>query len=266
MSQNKLKDPAFLFYSQDFYTGVSTLNWEDRGKYITILCLMHQKGRMTEETICFLVGSVSVSLKEKFSIDENGFWFNDRLEKEAQKREKFVESRRNNGFKGGRRKKEEEPYGLPNAEPLGLATKNLPENENNIDNNTVSNTESTSTRERKQKGKRSDETIISDAKIFYDKETFENKDGMMITEYKALLNYIFKTNPLGVPAVSILALENQLTYEQFVVLLNKIGERNAHQIYQKVEVMMNTPAYLKDKKSLYMTLNAWFNREKKDNG
>lgn len=98
------KDPAFLFYSQDFYTGVATLNWEERGKFISILCLMHQQGRMSEETIRFLVGSVSDNLKTKFRIDEKGLWYNERLEIEAAKRNAFTESRRNNGEKGGRPK------------------------------------------------------------------------------------------------------------------------------------------------------------------
>lgn len=106
------KDPAFLFYSQDFYTGVATLSWEDRGKYISVLCLMHQQGRMSEETIRFLVGSISVSLKAKFRIDENGLWYSRRLELEAQKRNTFTESRRNNGNLGGRPKKEK-PTGKP---------------------------------------------------------------------------------------------------------------------------------------------------------
>lgn len=103
------KDPAFLFYSQDFYTGVATLNWEDRGKFISILCLMHQQGRMKEETIRFLVGSISDNLKSKFSIDEKGLWFNKRLEDEATKRNKFTESRRENGLLGGRPKAKGKP-------------------------------------------------------------------------------------------------------------------------------------------------------------
>ena len=98
------KDPAFLFYSNDFLTGTMTMSFEDRGKYITILSLMHQQGRLKEETICFLVGIVSVSLKSKFQIDENGFWYNERLEIETEKRNKFTESRRINGSKGGRQK------------------------------------------------------------------------------------------------------------------------------------------------------------------
>jgi len=103
------KDPAFLFYSQDFYTGVATLNWEERGKFISILCLMHQQGRMSEETIRFLVGSVSDNLKSKFSIDSKGLWFNKRLEDEADKRSNFTESRRKNGNLGGRPKAKGKP-------------------------------------------------------------------------------------------------------------------------------------------------------------
>lgn len=99
------KDPAFLFYSQDFIVGVQTMTFEDRGKYITILAQMHQQGRLSEETICFLVGSVSVSLRLKFKQDEKGLWYNERLEAETLKRNQFTESRRNNGKNGGRPKK-----------------------------------------------------------------------------------------------------------------------------------------------------------------
>jgi hypothetical protein len=79
------KNPAFLFYSQDFIVGTLTLNWEDKGKYIFILAQMHQQGRMDEETICFLVGSVSDNLKKKFKVDKNGLWYNERLEEESEK-------------------------------------------------------------------------------------------------------------------------------------------------------------------------------------
>lgn len=124
------KDPAFLFYSQDFIVGALSMTFEDRGKYITILSLMHQQGRMSEETISFLVGSVSVNLKSKFQVDEEGLWYNLRLEEEVQKRAKFVDSRRENGRKGGR-------PGKPLAKPNGKAKNNLPENEIEDENNKV---------------------------------------------------------------------------------------------------------------------------------
>lgn len=98
------KDPAFLFYSQDFFVGTATLSFEEKGKYIHLLCLMHQQGRLSEETIRLLVGSVSVNLKSKFSVDEKGMWFNVRLENETAKRNLFTESRRINGNLGGRPK------------------------------------------------------------------------------------------------------------------------------------------------------------------
>lgn len=108
------KDPAFLFYSDRFVSGVQTMNFEDRGKYITLLALMHQQGRMDEETIRFLVGNVSDKLKSKFKIDENGLWYNETLESESDKRRKFVESRVLNGSKGGRPKDGKKPNDEPN--------------------------------------------------------------------------------------------------------------------------------------------------------
>ncbi len=127
------KDPAFLFYSDNWIGGTSTMTFEDRGKYITILVIMHQKGRLKEETIRFLVGSISDTLKEKFLIDETGLWYNERLEKEVGKRRNFVETRRNNGKLGGRKPKSEpneEPLGNPDAKPLAKPNENLPLNEN----------------------------------------------------------------------------------------------------------------------------------------
>lgn len=116
-----------------------TMNFEDRGKYITILALMHQQGRMNEETIRFLVGSISDNLKVKFRIDENGMWYNEKLEDEIRKRAKFAESRRENGKKGGR-KASAEPSGLPSAIHSGEPTDNLPLN---INIDSIINTNST---------------------------------------------------------------------------------------------------------------------------
>ena len=121
------KDPAFLFYSQDFIVGVQTMTFEDRGKFITILAQMHQQGRINEKSIRFLVGNISDELKAKFLIDEKGLWFNRRLEEEIKKRKKFTESRRKNGQKGGRPKKE-------NKKPNGYSKENLIEDEIDIEN------------------------------------------------------------------------------------------------------------------------------------
>lgn len=112
--------PAFLFYSQDFLLGTLALPMEDRGKYITLLCYMHEHGRLTGEMVMQLVGDVSNCLRAKFKVDENGYWYNQRLEKEIKDRERFVKSRRSNGGKGGRKKKEVCPQKqLQQALPIG---------------------------------------------------------------------------------------------------------------------------------------------------
>jgi uncharacterized phage protein (TIGR02220 family) len=123
------KDPAFLFYAQDFLVGCSDLTLEERGQYITMLCLQHQKGFVTEKTIRLTVGSVSVDVLNKFVKDENGNYYNERLLLETQKREAFVESRRLNGMLGGRPKK---ASGKPSGKPIYNLHED--ENENVIDN------------------------------------------------------------------------------------------------------------------------------------
>lgn len=125
------KDPAILFYTGDFLNGCTGLTMEERGQYITILCLQHQLGHLSEKTIRLSVGSISVDVLNKLCIDDEGKYFNDRMDLEMEKRTQFINSRLINGSKGGRQKK-------PNGKPLGLATNNLRENENINENNNVS--------------------------------------------------------------------------------------------------------------------------------
>lgn len=129
------KDPAFLLYSSDFLVGCSDLTMEERGQYITLLCLQHQKGHLTQKTICLSLGSVSDSVLSHFSVDEIGSYYNKRLDFEIEKREKYSESRRENGKKGGRPKKTaEKPYAKPYDKPYAKAYENHTENENENEN------------------------------------------------------------------------------------------------------------------------------------
>ena len=128
------KDPAFLFYSSDFLNGVSDLTMEERGQYITLLCLQHQKGSLSEKTVRLTVGSVSVDVMRKFEKDEQGNYFQSRLKEEIEKRVNFTESRRNNGFKGGRPKASEKPSGYPTPNLMENVNENVNEDKNiNID-------------------------------------------------------------------------------------------------------------------------------------
>lgn len=129
------KDPAFLFYSQDFLVGTMTMPFEDKGKYITILCFMHQNGPISDETIRLLVGNTTTSLMSKFTKCEDGLWHNERLETEVKKRIKFTESRKNNGLKGGRPAKNQTvTKSKTNRLSLAKPKNNLPEDVNESDN------------------------------------------------------------------------------------------------------------------------------------
>ncbi|MGD8567356.1 MAG: GIY-YIG nuclease family protein [Gammaproteobacteria bacterium] len=93
------KDPAVLFYTSDFLVGTALMDDAEIGRYIKILCLQHQKGRLTEKQFFGIARKEDVDLIEKFLIDDCGFYYNERMEIEAEKRRKFTESRRNSRLK-----------------------------------------------------------------------------------------------------------------------------------------------------------------------
>ena len=96
------KDPAFLFYTSDFLTGTMLMNDEQVGKYIRLLCLQHQKGRLSKKHMLSICKAYDQDIFEKFK-KEDDFFYNERLEDESIKRAKFAESRRNNA-KGTKKK------------------------------------------------------------------------------------------------------------------------------------------------------------------
>lgn len=83
------KDPAFLFYPQDFLVGVMDMTDEEVGVYIRLLCRQHQKGHIPERVILRSPEAV----QEKFIKDSTGKYYNERLEKEIGKRRKYTAQR-----------------------------------------------------------------------------------------------------------------------------------------------------------------------------
>jgi hypothetical protein len=222
-----MKDPAVLFYTQDFLVGTMDMSFEDKGKYITLLCYQHQKGHFSKETIRLLVGLVSVSVLEKFEEDEQGLFFHPRMDFEIEKRRCFIESRRENGILGGRPKKPNgKAYDKTNAKPNGKPTENLPENEN----------------------------------IFYSNEISNNIDSSYIENYKQFIEFIFGKNELKQPMTCWLKLRDQLTFEQFIKIYDKAKEKK-RKIRDLIFAGYNRPKkYLKGNVSFYATLNSWLNR------
>ena len=100
------KDPAFLFYYQDFLVGCDHMNLEQVGGYIKCLC--HQANRYTirkshmESLVASHMGDHMASQEnlkvvlEKFVLDENGEYYNQRLRDEMEKRRRYTASRLEN--------------------------------------------------------------------------------------------------------------------------------------------------------------------------
>jgi len=91
-----LKDPAFLFYPSDFLTGTMLMTDEQVGKYIRILCLQHQCGRLSDEDMLKICKTYDKDIYRKFLTDENGMYYNERLENEQIRRSAYSESRKAN--------------------------------------------------------------------------------------------------------------------------------------------------------------------------
>lgn len=89
------KDPAVLLYTSDFLSGTYTMTDEQVGRYIRLLCLQHQKGKLTEKDMQSICKGYDSDVYEKFDIVD-GYYINKRMYEEAQKRSKFTESRRKN--------------------------------------------------------------------------------------------------------------------------------------------------------------------------
>lgn len=93
------KDPAFLFYSSDFMMGTALMSETEVGQYIRILCHMHQSGHLSIEDMKNICPYISSKVVAKFKQDDNGLYFNERLEAEVQKRKNYSKSRRENRLK-----------------------------------------------------------------------------------------------------------------------------------------------------------------------
>ena len=90
------KDPAFLFYSSDFLTGTILFSHEQKGMYITLLCLQHQKGHLSEKDVLSICSAHDEDVLLKFKKDDDGLYYNERLEEEIKRRKNYTDSRKAN--------------------------------------------------------------------------------------------------------------------------------------------------------------------------
>lgn len=145
-----MKDPAFLFYSSDFLSGTMLMTDEEIGQYIKLICLQHQKGHLKEKDILNICKTHNEEIFSKFKIDEEGNYYNERLETEINKRKAYSESRRNN-----RKKKEEKIIYEEDMKNICNSYEEHMENENiNINKNIIKNNS-----KKDSKGKKEEEKI-----------------------------------------------------------------------------------------------------------
>lgn len=100
------KDPATLWYWNDWNSGTVLLSRFLKGCYMDLLHAQFNHGRLSLEEIKICLGSDFgtswPALQKKFKQDEKGLFFNERAEQEKIKRQEFVKSRANG--KSGRKK------------------------------------------------------------------------------------------------------------------------------------------------------------------
>lgn len=80
------KDPAFLFYSKDFYEGTRMMIPEERACYMDLLVYQHQNGLIPKDLRRVLMycsgideATLKATLKAKFKQTESGEWVNEKL-------------------------------------------------------------------------------------------------------------------------------------------------------------------------------------------
>lgn len=96
------KDPAFLWYPGDWLGGTMTFSRSHKGAYMDLLMAQFNNGHMGLQDIKTILGESDFNemweskLKKKFKIDENGLFYNEKLENEIVRRKRFTDSRHEN--------------------------------------------------------------------------------------------------------------------------------------------------------------------------
>ena len=136
------KDPALLWYPNDYIAGTMGMSFEEKGAYMHLLMLQFNRGHMTTHMIGHEVGQIWDNIKDKFEQDDQGLWYHHRIDEEKEKRKKYTESRRNNkkGVNQHTKKKKTDTQAVGH---MTLHMENVNVNENINDKKKVSVSENT---------------------------------------------------------------------------------------------------------------------------
>ena len=131
-----MRSPSFKFYPDNFM-GATQL-WTDAqvGKYMRLLCLQYQYRRISEEDMLAVCKKYDKRIFDKFVIDESGLYYNERLEYELTKSNKYSESRSKNRTKSKTCDKDMKNICKTYDEDMKNIPEYIYEDEIDIDNNT----------------------------------------------------------------------------------------------------------------------------------
>ena len=160
-------------YPGDWLGGTMGMTFELRGAYFHLLMLQFFRGRMDLPLIYHEVGELWNQIKEKFIQDDDGLWYNVRLEEEQVKRRKYSESRKKNRLGGSPKAPKTEKSIKNNSHMISHMTSHV-ENEIENVNISVDGTKLTEIQKQKRfdaisKEMKASGTWINDAARFIDK-------------------------------------------------------------------------------------------------
>lgn len=122
MANRSEKDPAMLLYTSDFLTETMEFTDKEVGKYIRILCLLHQRERLSKTELKKLCGAVPDCVLNKLSVDEDGRYYDEAIEAERLRRKAYREKRRENIAKRWAKNSEANETEKPNNSTNGENT------------------------------------------------------------------------------------------------------------------------------------------------
>lgn len=97
------KDPALLWYFNDWTGGTAIMSRHVKGCYIDLLAAQFNSGPLSLDEIKTVLGSdfglAWPTLQKKFAKGDNGLYLNERLQQEKEKRINYSNSRRTNRMK-----------------------------------------------------------------------------------------------------------------------------------------------------------------------
>jgi uncharacterized protein YdaU (DUF1376 family) len=147
------KDPAFLFYPNDYLGGTMGFTLEQHGAYLMLLIYQYNHGKFTHDDAVRIIGNIFESIKHKFD-NIDGYICNTRLLHEIEKRKKYCDSRKENISKRYQNaqidKKTTNIENICNTHVLHMENEN--ENENIDKKEDIKGKEKVHVKHRKQKG------------------------------------------------------------------------------------------------------------------